>query len=335
MGMHAHQYVFAACHFAVNQSQVHFGDDGAAVDDGLEVAKLSSQAAFRFPAYEAFVLQPVADQIGHGGKSVIGLFRTSPNGVLDHSFGTGGSATFKLAGLPSSDPVGLAVAPNGSLVVAAYDGGDDGRFALARRTASGSPDFHYGSGGQATVKIGPPGSGVMSESGATTLALQPDDRPVVIGTTYKNGHKAFTLVRFRAPTDVIAHLKINPSSIVAAPKGPPVKPAKKKPRGGVVTYIGTEPATTTAFTAQRPAAGRVQAGRCVKPSHKNRHHKHCTRYVSVGGFEHHDAVGRGRFRFTGRVHGHTLGKGRYRLRALPRNTGGVGLAAYVGFRVKG
>src|SRR5260370_42187863 len=66
MGMHAHQYVFAARDFAVNQSQVHFGDDGAAIDDGLEVAKLSSQAAFRFPAYEAFVLQPVADQIGHG-----------------------------------------------------------------------------------------------------------------------------------------------------------------------------------------------------------------------------------------------------------------------------
>ena len=57
--------------------------------------------------------------------------------------------------------------------------------------------------------------------------------------------------------------------------------------------------------------------------------------MSVGGFEHHDAVGLNRFRFTGRVHGHTLGKGRYRLRALPRNSGGVGLAAYVGFRVKG
>src|SRR5258706_10387506 len=66
MRMHAHQDVFASRNLAVNQSQVHFGDDGAAVDDGLEVAKLSSQAAFRFPAYEAFVLQPVADQISHG-----------------------------------------------------------------------------------------------------------------------------------------------------------------------------------------------------------------------------------------------------------------------------
>jgi uncharacterized delta-60 repeat protein len=276
------------------------------------------------------------NQIGPGGNSIIGLFRTSRNGVLDHSFGTGGSATFKLAGLPSSDPVGLAVAPNGSLVVAAYDGRDDGRFALARRTASGSPDSRYGSGGQAVLKVGPPGPGVMSESGATTLVLQPDDRPVVIGTTYKNGHKAFTLVRFRAPTDVITRLMIKPSSIVAAPNGPPVKPAKARPpRGGVVTYIGSEPATTTTFTVQQPAPGRVQGRRCAKPSPKNRHHKRCTRYLSVGNFKHHDAVGLNRFRFTGRVHGRTLGRGRYRLRAIPRNSGGLGLPAYVAFRVKG
>ena len=277
-----------------------------------------------------------ADQLGSADSNAgVGLFRTNANGKLDPGFGTNGSVSFKIGGFANSAPVGLAVAPNGDLVVAAYDGDDHGAFAVARRTLRGAPDVRYASGGQASLRIGPSGPGFMSSSGAVALVLQSDDRPVVVGTTYKNNHRAFTLVRFRAPLDRITRLKIKPATILAAAKGPPVTATKKHALGGIVTYVGTEPATTTTFTVQRSAGpGRVQGGRCVGLSQKNRHHKRCTRYSNLGSFKHSDVVGLNRFRFTGRVHGHTLQPGRYRLRAVPRNSGGSGAPAYVGFHVR-
>ena len=103
--------------------------------------------------------------------------------------------------------------------------------------------------------------------------------------------------------------------------------------GAVVSYVGTEPATTT-FSVRRPATGRLQGGRCAPPSQANLGHKHCTRYVAVGSFKHRDRAGTNQFRFTGRVHGHKLSSGSYRLSAVPHNSGGAGRAVFVSFSVK-
>src|SRR2546423_15458563 len=81
-----------------------------------------------------------ADQLGSADSNArIGLFRTNPNGKLDPAFGTNGSVSFKIGGFANSAPVGLAVAPNGDLLVAAYDGDDHRAFAIARRTPPGPP----------------------------------------------------------------------------------------------------------------------------------------------------------------------------------------------------
>jgi hypothetical protein len=56
--------------------------------------------------------------------------------------------------------------------------------------------------------------------------------------------------------------------------------------------------------------------------------------VAVGKFKHADTVGANRFRFTGRVHHQKLSPGSYRLRAVPRNSGGPGAPANASFSVR-
>ena len=176
----------------------------------------------------------------------------------------------------------------------------------------------------------------MSQSGAATLALQPDDRAIVAGTTYRSGHRIITLVRFRAPVDRITNLKIKPKVFSAASSGLSIdrsKPKRAPTHGALVTYVGTEPAATF-FTVLRPTAGRLQGGRCAPPSAANAGHKRCTRYSQVGVFQFKDGAGKNQFRFTGRVNGHKLAPGKYSLRASPHNSGGIGVSAFAAFRVK-
>src|SRR5258708_5412955 len=45
MRVHAHQDIFMSRDLAVNQRQVHLRNDGAGIDDGLEVTKLRPQTA--------------------------------------------------------------------------------------------------------------------------------------------------------------------------------------------------------------------------------------------------------------------------------------------------
>jgi hypothetical protein len=134
--------------------------------------------------------------------------------------------------------------------------------------------------------------------------------------------------------DRITGLKISPSAFFAKRSGASVVPAAKRPVGAVVRYTGTQPATTS-FTVQAARPGRRQGNTCRKPSRKNRRGKRCTRYAGVGSFKHKDAAGAVRFRFTGRVRGRALRRGRYRLKAVPRNPAGSGRAVYGKFRIKG
>lgn len=133
----------------------------------------------------------------------------------------------------------------------------------------------------------------------------------------------------------ITQLQIKPSTLIPAGRGGPVAAAGAKgtATGAVVSYRSTQPARTT-FTVQRPVAGRRQGRSCVKPSTRNRKAKRCTRYQSLGSFARIDAAGANRFRFTGRLKGNKLRPGAYRLRAIPRNQAGVGIAVFRKFAVK-
>jgi hypothetical protein len=131
------------------------------------------------------------------------------------------------------------------------------------------------------------------------------------------------------PVPEISNLLISPRSFLAAPHGPSIAP--RPPVGATVSYQDSQPALTT-FTVQRPRRGIRSHGKCVKPRRGLRGRR-CTRYVRVGRFSHQDSQGTDSFRFTGRLKGHRLRPGRYRLRAVPVLNGQRGAAATARFRI--
>jgi DNA-binding beta-propeller fold protein YncE len=235
------------------------------------------------------------------------------------------SAAPASAGSPSSFNAAASSSPDYPIVDYAWDFGDG----QTQTTTGPSTTHSYAQPGNYAVTL------TVTDAAGCSRSI------VFTGqTAYCNGSSKATAtqpVTIAAALRVgsVVDLKITPTTIVAAPSGASVGAAAAKRRkfGGIVSYVESQPATT-AFTVQRPAAGRRVGGRCVKPSKSNRSRKRCTRFVAVGGFTHVDAVGANRFRFRGRLRGHKLRPGRYRLRAIPRNAAGTGRAAFKPFRVK-
>jgi hypothetical protein len=128
----------------------------------------------------------------------------------------------------------------------------------------------------------------------------------------------------------ISGLKLVPRAFIAAARGGAIAARRT---GTTVSYTESRPATTT-FVVQRPAAGRRVGRACARPSRRNHAHKRCTRWIGVGRFTHRGRTRLIRFHFTGRVNGHKLRPGRYRLHAVPRSTAGAGPAANARFEVK-
>ena len=123
-----------------------------------------------------------------------------------------------------------------------------------------------------------------------------------------------------APADTRAPraslLAVSPSAFRAARRGRSVV----RRGGGRVSYALDETATVT-FTAQR----RVRRKRSRR-----------FRYVAIrGSFTHRGAIGGNRFRFSGRLRGRRLRRGRYRLTARPRDAAGnSGRAVRAAFRIR-
>jgi alpha-tubulin suppressor-like RCC1 family protein len=108
--------------------------------------------------------------------------------------------------------------------------------------------------------------------------------------------------------------------------------------GTILSYTDSEAATTT-FTVQRVLAGVTKGSgkhkSCVaRPKHAKKGAKRCTLYKRIGSFTHADAAGANKFRFIGRIGGHTLKPGSYRLVAVSLSAGGKSSAKTVAFKIK-
>jgi hypothetical protein len=134
------------------------------------------------------------------------------------------------------------------------------------------------------------------------------------------------------PRLTINNLRVSPAAFRAASKGPSVKSGKLKPWTRV-TYSLNIPATVR-FSFERPRLGRRAGSRCAKPAPSNRRGKRCVRYVAVkGSFSRKRPAGGDRFTFTGRLNGHRLAAGKYRLVARASANGRVGKTAPRSFRI--
>jgi hypothetical protein len=131
---------------------------------------------------------------------------------------------------------------------------------------------------------------------------------------------------------VLGPVVIVPSAFRAAGSGASIATVRRT--GATVTYTDSQPATT-AFAVLQARPGVLLRRRCAPPPRHPlpKHGRACTRYVAMGGFSHPDALGRNRFHFTGRVGGHKLPPGNYRLNATPRANGIAGKTVSAHFRI--
>ena len=135
----------------------------------------------------------------------------------------------------------------------------------------------------------------------------------------------------------ISRLALSATRFRAAGSGPSVTAAARRrraPVGTTVSYRDAAAATAT-LTVLRPTTGRKSGGRCARPTRANRRRARCTRWTTVGRFTHADSAGPNSLRFSGRVNGHKLSPGRYRL-AVIASVGGhspPGASDDIGFRI--
>ena len=132
-----------------------------------------------------------------------------------------------------------------------------------------------------------------------------------------------------APTPVLTKLRLQPRTFRAAKSGGSVA-RRRPPIGTTVSYtLSTE--ATVVFRAQRAAHGRKRAGKCKKGGRGRR----CTRYVAVpGSFSVGGVAGVNKLKFTGRLAGRKLRRGRYRLVAAPSTSTKKGKPARATFRIR-
>jgi hypothetical protein len=133
----------------------------------------------------------------------------------------------------------------------------------------------------------------------------------------------------------VGAVTLSPSSFPAAPRGPSVLAAKRR-YGTKVSYTLNEAADVRFTVAQFQSGREAKGGRCVTSTRANRRARRCTRRVTLpGSFTRAGTAGANSFRFTGRLRGRKLRRGRYQLVATPSAGGKAGRAARASFRIIG
>jgi hypothetical protein len=127
-------------------------------------------------------------------------------------------------------------------------------------------------------------------------------------------------------------LALSSSTFRAAPSGASAVAASAS-TGTFVVYTDSQAATTT-FVVEQRSSGIKSHGKCGKaPKHAKKGGQPCSFYKTLGSFTHADAVGTNALRFTGRVGGHTLKAGSYRLSASAHSAGGTSKTQTVVFKI--
>jgi uncharacterized delta-60 repeat protein len=124
--------------------------------------------------------------VGGGGDHDFVLARYNPNGSLDTSFSGDGKQIIDWGGLDWAR--GVAIQADGKIVVVGRGGPRPRDFALARYNPNGSLDTSFSGDGKQTTDFG------GFDNGARAVAIQTDDKIVVVGRSDPEG--VFALARY-------------------------------------------------------------------------------------------------------------------------------------------
>ncbi|MFH0960769.1 MAG: tandem-95 repeat protein [Pseudomonadota bacterium] len=168
-----------------------FGSNGMVLTDVSGVGSLDYASSVAIDSDGKIV---VAGTSYNGTDKDFAVVRYNYDGSLDTSFGTGGKALTDVSGVGSWDyAYSVATQSDGKVVVAgtSYDGSDQD-FAVVRYNYDGSLDESFGTGMKALTDV----SGAGSLDYAYSVAIQPDGKIVVAGTSYDGSDQDFAVVRY-------------------------------------------------------------------------------------------------------------------------------------------
>jgi uncharacterized delta-60 repeat protein len=133
---------------------------------------------------------------GTCGAVNFALARYNSDGSLDSTFDGDGKASTDFSGL-SDEGQAVAIQPDGKIIVAgvarnlpASNLGFAQDFALARYNADGSLDSSFGNNGKLTTDFD------GQQDWARALAIQPDNKIVLVGTTVTSVGNSFAIARY-------------------------------------------------------------------------------------------------------------------------------------------
>jgi uncharacterized delta-60 repeat protein len=190
---------FAVARYNVDGSlDTSFGGGGKVRTDFANNVDIANSVALQADG-KIVVAGFTTDASGHED---IALARYNRDGSLDATFGQGGKVITRISGTGGADiATSVALQADGKIVVGGHSGPPGSSlFVVARYNPNGTLDASFGG-------IGLTEPVVTGADIASSLALQPDGKIVVAGTTTVNGNGQFALVRlendhlqFSAPT---------------------------------------------------------------------------------------------------------------------------------------
>src|SRR6266705_1516243 len=138
------------------------------------------------------------------------MARYNPDGSLDAGFGNGGKAELSFFNNADIDFIsGVALQPDGKIVVAGVTTTATRDFALARYNPDGRLDLTFGVSGKVVTDLG------NVDNNAFAMALQPDGRIVIAGQVQPNSSSSdFALARYLNPEVITVAIDIKPGTTV-------------------------------------------------------------------------------------------------------------------------
>jgi hypothetical protein len=273
----------------------------------------------------------------------------------------GASSRATISGAPSGDAAALWASHDGptySLRATVYDATPPEARAVtvpATATAGAAASFSVTpwdalTAASATWDFGD--GTTATGAGVQHTYATPGDRTVTITITDEGGNAVTATRTIRVGTPppaaaapvpapapataaaAVTGLRLTPAAFRAARSGPSaIATPPAAHRATRISYL-LNVAASVRFTVLRAAAGRAVGRACARPTTANRTRKACTRFVTVrGSFTRARRAGADRFTFTGRMAGHALRPGRYRLVATPVGAGHSGHPAHAAFRI--
>jgi virginiamycin B lyase len=259
--------------------------------------------------------KPSRIAIGPEGDLWVTMFDASS---VDRITPEGQRTRFPLS--PGAGPNDIALGPDGAFWITEY-----GADKIARMTTSGvlTGEFPVPTAGAHPTGIaaGPDGAMWFTEIDTAKIGrIVIDPSTTTPDPDLGGGVGGLAGTRDTTPPSFTHGLSMRPSRFRVSGRG-----TRLIPKGSSLRLTLSEASSVKVeIAAARP--GRRAQGSCQRTSKANRGKPHCRRYVTVGSVSYKALAGANRFTFNGRVAGHTLKPGEYRLSAVATDAAGNGSA---------